>query len=254
MNLRERLATFVSIGAATAISFASLVASAAPLTPEQLLQASDRSRGGIKEGLSWKSHVTTVEDGEKTEREFLVKAKGNDAYVEAVAPARTKGEIFVFNDRTMWFYKPSLKKPVSISPRQKLSGQAANGDIASTNYARDYVPTLEKTEVIDGRKTHVLHLKAKAPNLTYEQIRYWIDDQKSIAVKAEFLTLQGAVFKIAKIEYGNNIVIDGKPLPFVHKLTITDAKFKENTSVIEYDSPKIEEHPASLFNVNNLAR
>jgi outer membrane lipoprotein-sorting protein len=231
-----------------------VAASAAAINPQKLLQDSDRSRGGIKEGLSWKSKVTTTEDGEKTEREFLVKAKGNDAYVEAAAPARTKGEVFIFNDRTMWFYKPSLKKPVSISPRQKLSGQAANGDIASTNYARDYTPTLERSEQFEGKKTHVLLLKAKAPNLTYEQIRYWIDDQKSIAVKAEFLTLQGAVFKVAKIEYGNNLVIEGKSLPFVHRMTITDAKFQNNSSIIEYDSPKIEEHPASLFNVNNLAR
>lgn len=223
-------------------------------SPEKLLQESDRSRGGVKEGLTWKSRVTTTEDGERTEREFVVKAKGANAFVEALGPPRTKGEVFIFNDRIMWFYKPSLKKPVSISPRQKLSGQAANGDIASTNYARDYTPTLEKIENLDGRKSYVLLLNAKAPNLTYEKIRYWIDDQTTTAKRAEFLTLQGTVFKIAEIEYGNNLVVNGKSFPFVRKLLISDAKTPNNKSVIEYESPKIEEHSTSLFNINSLAR
>lgn len=219
-----------------------------------LLQASDRGRGDVKAGVTWKSKIITTEDDEKSEREFLVKAKDHDAYVEALQPARTKGEIYIFNDRNMWFYKPSLKKPVSISPRQKLTGQAANGDIASTHYARDYSATLEKTEKRDGVDFHVLLLKANAPNLTYDQIRYWISDKTKLALRAEFLTLQGKVFKIGEMEYGNSLAIDGKSLPFVSKLTITDAKFPRNTSVIEYSGPHVESHPDSLFKVNNLSR
>lgn len=219
-----------------------------------LLSASDLGRGGMKDGLAWKSKVITTEDDETSEREFMIKAKNDDAFVEALAPARTKGEVYIFNDRNMWFYKPTLKKPVSISPRQKLTGQAANGDIASTHYARDYDPTLEKTDTLDGKKVHVLLLKAKASNLTYDQIRYWITDDQKLAVKAEFLSLQGTPIKFGTMKYANTVSLSGKKIPFVSELIITDAKNPKNTSTIQYDSPKIADHPKSIFNVNNLAR
>lgn len=221
---------------------------------EDLLKASDKNRGGVKDGLTWNLRLQTTEDGETSLREFLVKAKGNDAYVEVTAPARNKSEVYLFNDRNMWFYKSSLKKPVAISARQKLTGQAANGDIASTNYARDYKATLEKTESVNGEKMHVLLLKAKADNLTYDQIRYWISDKTNLAMKAEFLTLEGKPFKLGTMEYKNSVIINGKKTPFVSQLTIVDAKFAENKSVITYESPKLEDHATTFFNVNRLSR
>ncbi len=220
----------------------------------ELLKASDQGRGGFAEGVQWEAQIETNENGEDSKREFLVKAKQNDAYVEATAPAKNKNEIFLFNDRQMWFFKPSLKKPVSISARQKLSGQAANGDIASTHYARDYTATLEKSEVINGEKFQVLLLKANAKNLTYDQIRYWVSDKTKLASRADFLTLQGKTFKIGQLEYKNKLNYQGKPIPFVSQLTITDAKFNKNKSVIRYMKPQIIEPSASLFNVNNLTR
>lgn len=220
----------------------------------ELLKASDQGRGGVEEGIQWDAEIQTFENGEESTREFLVKAKQRDAFVEATAPAKNKNEIFLFNDRQMWFFKPSLKKPVSISARQKLSGQAANGDIASTNYARDYNATLEKTEVINGEKFHVLLLKANAKNLTYDKIRYWVSDKTKLAMRADFLTLQGKIFKVGQLEYANKITAKGKSTPFVSKLTITDAKFKQNKSIIKYSNPKIVDHADSIFNINNLTR
>ncbi len=219
-----------------------------------LLKASDEGRGSVQDGIQWKIKIQTTEDEESTSREFFVKAKDHDAYVEATAPARNKGEIYIFNDRNMWFFKPSLKKPVSISARQKLTGQAANGDIASTHYARDYTPTIEKTDTINGEKVHVLLLKAKSNNLTYDQIRYYISDKTHLAVKADFLNLQGQAFKIGVMEYKNTLKTKGRTIPFISQLLITDAKFSKNKSSINYESPKLESVSDSLFNVNNLSR
>jgi outer membrane lipoprotein-sorting protein len=219
-----------------------------------LLKQADRARGSLEKGLTWENEVETIDDGESSTRKFLIKAKGNDAYVEALEPARNKGEIYLFNDRTMWFFKPSLKKPVAISAKQKLTGQAANGDIASTHYSRDYHAQLEKTENLNGEKTHVLLLKAKASNLTYDQIRYWISAKTKLGVKAEFLTLQGQVFKRANLEYKNKLSVDGQTYDFVSRMEITDAKNAGNKSIMKYSNAKPAEHSAQLFNVNNLKR
>ncbi len=220
----------------------------------ELLEASDQGRGGIKQGIEWKGQVQSFENGNETNREFLIKAKDHDALVEAISPAKNKGEVFIFNDRQMWFFKPSLKKPVSISARQKLSGQAANGDIASTHYARDYNATLEKTEIVDGEKHHVLLLKAKSSNLTYDQIRYWINDKTKLAMKAEFLTLQGKAFKFGYLEYKNKLELGNKKIPFVSQLTIVDAKYENNKSILKYSNPRTANHPAAIFNSNNMTR
>lgn len=233
-----------------------LMGSSAVATPDkaaEILKASDIARGGVQSGLTWKAKIQTIEDGETSEREFLIKAKDHDALAEALAPARTKGEIFLFNDRNMWFYKTGLK-PVSISPRQKMSGQAANGDIASTHYARDYTATLEKTLKRGSETVYVLMLKAKANNLTYDQIRYYINAKNNLAEKAEFLTLQGKIFKVGTMEYKNTITYEGKVLPFVSQLTIEDAKFTNNKSIIIYTDPKLANHSDSIFNINNLSR
>ncbi len=219
-----------------------------------LLQASDRGRGGLQEGIEWIADIETSENGENSKRQYLIKAKGHDAYVEARMPAKNKGEVYLFNDRQMWFFKPSLKKPVSISSRQKLTGQAAYGDIASTHYARDYSATLEKTEDVGGVKSHVLLLKAKAPNLTYDQIRYWINDKTKLATRAEFLTLQGVPFKIGTLVYNNTLNIGGKSIAFVSQLTIVDAKYPQNKSILTYSEPKIAEHSSAIFNKNNMTR
>lgn len=220
----------------------------------ELLKSSDRARGSIKDGIQWNAIIETEENGEKSKREFNIKAKDDDAFVEATQPAKNKGEIYIFNDRNMWFFKPSLKKPVSISARQKLTGQAANGDIASTHYARDYSATIEKTETVNGEKMHVLMLTAKSKSLTYDKIRYWISDKTKLAMKAEFLTLQGKPFKIGTLKYDNTLTAGGETFPFVSELSIIDAKFQNNKSTIVYKAPKVIQLSSTIFNVNNLTR
>jgi len=237
---------------------ATLTHGAAQPTPaaSDLLTASDRSRGAAQsmKGLTWISKVTSLENGTPLEVTYEVKVLGNDAVAEVQDPPRQKGEVVLFNDRTLWFFKPGLRKPVNISPRQKLIGQAANGDIASTQYARDYSATAVEASEIDGKKTWKLMLKAKAKNVTYDQIRYWIAQKDKTAVRAEFLTLSGQTFKIAEFLYGNSLSIKGSSVPFVSEMKITDFNNKKNVTTLNYKNPHEEAHSEGLFNVNSLMK
>ena len=220
----------------------------------KLLLASDLSRGGLDTGLEWNVTIKNIEGNETSLREFQIKAKGVDSIAVSISPERNKGEIFLFNDRTMWFFKPSLKKPISISAKQRLTGQAANGDIATTNYARDYNAIFEKDEIINNENTKVLMLKAKEKNTTYDQIRYWISTKSGLAIKAEFLTLQGKVFKTATFEYDNKIFYKGENLNFISKMRIIDSSNNKNESILIYQQPKIGKFSEVIFNVNGLKR
>lgn len=238
-----------------ALLLACAAAARAQTTPtaEELLKAADRARGGLEKGITWEVKLVASEDGDRTERTFVVRARGDNANVESLAPPRTKGEVMLFNDRTIWFVKPGLRKPVSISARQKLSGLAANGDIASTQYARDYAGTVAGEESVGDVKTWRLDLKAKASNVTYDRIRYWIAQDQRLGVKAEFLTVDGKVFKTATFEYANKLVVDGAEQAFVSAMKIVDAA-SQDTTEIRYGTPRAEEHAASMFNVNNIVR
>lgn len=218
----------------------------------ELIRASDRSRGGSEKGLTWTAEVESQDDGEKTVRSYAIKARKSDALVETLTPAKNKGEVMLFNEQNLWFYRNGLRKPVTLSKRQKLTGQTANGDIAATDYAANYVASIEGTDTIEGEPATRLYLKSKNANTTYDQIRYWISKDRKVALKAEFLTLQGEVFKTATFTYGNELIADGKKIPFVSEMKITDGNFKDNVSVIRYREPKVKDIANSTFNVNQL--
>jgi outer membrane lipoprotein-sorting protein len=234
------------------------IASPSTIIPSanELLTASDRSRGTANalKGLTWTTKVASTENGATLDVTYEVKVLGNDALAEVQDPPRQKGEVVLFNDRTLWFFKPGLRKPVNISPRQKLIGQAANGDIVSTQYARDYAANSVVAETLNGKPTWKLMLKAKAKNVTYDQIRYWISQKDRTAVRAEFLTLSGEAFKIADFHYGNTLSVNGTAVPFVSEMQITDANNKKNVTVLTYKKPHEAAHSAGLFNVNSLMK
>jgi outer membrane lipoprotein-sorting protein len=226
---------------------------AAP-SPEKILEEADRARGGLASGLEWTIQVQSVQDDSKNTATYEVKAKDVNVIAKCIEPPRQKGETFLFNDRNLWIYRPGLRKPVSISTRQRLTGQAANGDIATTNYARDYDANIEGEDKVNGVATYKLMLKAKKKDVTYDGIRYWVSKDKLLGLKAEFLTLDGKVFKRATIEYKNEIAVGPKKTPFVSKMIISDATFEKNVTTLTYEKPKPASFNDTIFNVNNLAR
>ena len=235
-----------------------LAGAAKEVTPSvvEILQVADRARGSaaVADGVSWEVQVDSNDGTTANSVTYDLKVKGSDALAEAVAPARNKGETLLFNDRNIWFFKPGIKKPVAISPRQKLMGQAANGDIASTNYARDYDGEITGTENVNGQDAWKIELKAKKKNVTYDRIRYWVGKKERLGIKAEFLTIGGEVFKKASFEYKNKLEVGGKSMPFVSLMIIVDAINSASNTRLKYQPPKADKHPDSIFNVNNLIR
>lgn len=221
---------------------------------ERLLRDADRARGALPDGITWTVELTSVEEGARRSRTMIVKARGVDALAETIAPPRNKGEIVLFNDRALWFVKPGLRRPVSISARQRFQGDASNGDIASTHYARDYTGTVVGEEVVGGEPAWRLDLVAKGRDVTYDRIRYWVSKARHLALRAEFLTAGGDVFKSATFEHGNRLRVGGETFDFVSRMVITDAMGTGGVTTLSFSSPRAETHAPSLFNVNNVVR
>ena len=256
--MNARSCRLLALAAALVVAAAAGTARTSAQSPspsaDQLLKDSDRARGGLADGITWNATVETTEEGDTSSRTFLVKARGDDALVEALAPPRYKGEIMLFNDRTIWFVKPGLRRPVSISARQRLHGDASNGDIASTHYARDYEGTLAGEDVVERGPD--LHARPESPR---PQRHLRSDpvlgrEEGHLGVKAEFLTVGGDVFKTATFDYGNRLRTPAGEFDFVSRMTIKDATGAGTVTVIAFGQPRAETHAPSMFNINNVVR
>ncbi len=232
-------------------------ASAVPAEDAQvkdILRHADQARGNL-DGIVWNIKITTTEDRGKETRGMTVKVKRSNTLAKFTSPANMNDRMVLMVDRNMWFIRSGLKKPVSLSPRQKLLGDAANGDIASTNYVEDYAAALIKEESVHDEPCFVLDLKATNKSVTYDRIKYWVSKERLVGVKAEFYTLSGKLFKTAEFKYDNRIKTDkGEEAPFVSELVIRDAIQQERVTTMTYSNIRVEPISDSTFNLNVLVR
>ena len=234
------------------------VSSAQAITNQEMLEKADKARGN-EDGIQWEIRMHSVEKGRVQDRTLLVIAKGESAsgynsLIDTLAPGNLKGQKLLMQDRNMWFAKPGLSKPVPISPRQKLMGDASNGDIAATNYSGDYKIVSSEDGEFDNEDCVVLNLQAVDKRATYDRIKYWISKKRVVGVKAEFYTISGKMFKMATFEYKNRINLNDKPQEFISRMTITNAIMKDDVTVINYSRPVMKKVPDATFNLNLLTK
>ncbi len=240
---------------ACALLLAAGAAMADSLTAAQVLEATDRSRGGGLPGVIWDLKITGVDpDANENVRRMVVKADGDASVAETYYPARSSGGRLLQLGRNMWYGRPDIQKPVSISSRQKMMGPAANGDIASTNYVKEYDPTLMPAETLDGEAVYVLNLVAKNKWVTYDRVVYYVSRARLVPLKAEFYTVSGKVFKTATFETRNTLLYKGRNYPFVSRMVIRDALVEGNISTLEYSDVRIETIPRDELTTAALTR
>jgi len=247
------LARRAALAVLAAAALAPHPASAEP-DADMILAQSDRARGGGLPGITWDVQADSTggdEDKAGTHMLLRVSAADNSSVSETLEPVRQKGARMLNVDRVMWLTRPGLKKPVPISPRQRLTGQAAVGDIAATNYVQDYAPRLDRADACGARRCWVLELTAKAKNTTYDRILYWVTVDGNTAARAEFYSVSGKLLKSADFEYGNAIEFGGRKLPFVSRMVIRDA-LSTATTTLAYAHIKVQKIPSTEFDVGHL--
>lgn len=223
------------------------VACAAP-GAQAILAASDAIRNPDRPfGLT----VTLIEyrDGRQTDTTTLgvySKADANSgqfrSLIRFVAPPRDADKLMLKNGNDLWFYDPSSKASIRLSPQQRLLGQAANGDVVTVNLAKDYKAELAAEEdVQDGerqnRHCYKLDLSAASPDVTYDRIEMWIDTASSRPVKARFYTESGRLLKSAYYRHyqaqlgverpTETVIIDGLDPNWVTVMRYSDYSWRD---------------------------
>jgi outer membrane lipoprotein-sorting protein len=162
--------------------------------------------------------------------------------IRFVAPMRDANKLMLKNGNDLWFFDPSSKASIRLSPQQRLLGQASNGDVVTVNLAKDYsAKLLAEEDVQDGdRKTrhcYKLALAAVSSDVTYDHIEMWLDTTSSRPVKSRFYTESGQLLKSAyyrryQPQLGverptETVIIDGLDPNWVTVMRFSDYAFRE---------------------------
>lgn len=218
-------------------------ASAPAVDAAALLKRSDTFRNG------WPAFVTRVkitnyEAGKPDEEKlYEVSQKGIEkTYVEFLSP-REKGRHLLMLGDDMWVYLPDTSRPVRITPLERLSGDASNGDVARTNYAAEYTPVYLREEKVGEVDCHVLELTARRKGATYQRIVYWVRVEDARPVRAEFYLTSGKHIKSATFD--DYAQFGGKTL--LRRLTLYDEIRHNSHSLLEYSQTSPRDLPDKLF-------
>ena len=217
----------------------------AAASAEEILVASDAIRNPGR-AFSVTVTLTEFQAGKQVDTSTLVSYSRTQtqegqfaSLLRFVLPARDAGKLMLKNGNDLWFYDPTNKASVRLSPQQRLLGQASNGDVATVNLAKDYKATLVGDEdVLDGerrtRKAHKLALAAVSPDVTYASIEMWIDVENNRPLKARFFAessrlLKTAYYRRFQSELGamrptETVIIDGLDPQSVTLMRFSDYK------------------------------
>jgi outer membrane lipoprotein-sorting protein len=223
------------------------VADAAP-NAQEILAASDAVRNPDKPFALTTVLVEYRNSKEVDSNTLTVYSKADTksgqfrSLIRFVAPARDANKLMLKNGNDLWFFDPSSKASIRLSPQQRLLGQASNGDVVTVNLAKDYeAKLLAEEDVQDGdrksRHCYKLALAAVSSDVTYDHIEMWLDVTNSRPVKSRFYTESGQLLKTAyyrryQAQLGverptETVIIDGLDPNWVTVMRFSDYAWRE---------------------------
>jgi hypothetical protein len=141
-------------------------------TAQEIVEKSDDARN-LGQPFKMRMRLTNlVDEKQKDQAEFELLVSGRDKTLVKFASGRDRGNYLLMAGDDMWIYILNTRKPIRITPIQRLMGEASNGDVARANFSQDYDATLLSEEALDGSTCWKLELKAKSPGATYHRIEY----------------------------------------------------------------------------------
>jgi len=160
-------------------------------------------------------------------------------------PVSNKGDLVLMDAENLWFYQKKSRRPIRITPIQRLTGAVSYGDVARINWSYDYTveQVIGEEKLESGDRALLLSLKAKTKSATYNSIKLWLTPEAYTPIKAEVYLLSGKKFKsIDFLEYSE---VDGK---FVNtSMKIIDHLQKSGSSMLTFSEIGEKSLPDRIF-------
>ncbi|WP_220720395.1 outer membrane lipoprotein-sorting protein [Agarivorans litoreus] len=148
-----------------------------------------------------------------------------------------------------WLLMPNSRRPIRITPMQKLLGEASVGDISTLTWSEDYQGELGEISVLDGVTALHLQLQAKTSGASYQKIDLWVDHRSNFPLKADLYLKSGKLAKQAYFEQGQR---DGRTV--VKTMTLVDSIQTNKSTVIDYESVQAHSLADKYYNPAYLSK
>lgn len=236
-------------------AFATQAADLRSLSATDLLARVDEYRNFKDTAFSFDLELVS-EEKNKEPKTFGLHAKILNSHTSLVVyrePVREQGKALLMNGQHLWFFSKMAKKPIRITPQQRLLGEASNGDVASTDFSGDYLPQLAN-DAKAGASEMVLQLDAKPDALAaYHKILLWVDAGTAQPKKAEFYTESGKHLKTAYYTRFEALADQGNKLQLV-ELEIHNALTEGNITRMSYRNFRSEDLQENQFRPEQISR
>jgi hypothetical protein len=175
--------------------------------------------------------------------------------VRYAEPPRDAGKLVLLRGGNLWFYDPASKASVRISPQQRLTGQASEGDVLTVNLARDYATTIVGDENIqdadhNSRGCWHLDMQAATPDAAYNRIEYWVERGTYRSIKGKFYADSGRLLKIAYYHKYEQHLGGMRPTEVI----LIDAVNSNLATTINYSDYRFQDIPDAWFQRDYLPR
>ncbi|GAB3517158.1 outer membrane lipoprotein-sorting protein [Photobacterium alginatilyticum] len=180
----------------------------------------------------------------RPERESLVVFKSK---VEA-------GQKMLMLGDNYWLLMPKSRRPIRITPMQKLLGEASVGDISTLTWSADYqgkwVQSLElKLPMSESVMVNQLELTAKTSGASYQRIELWLEKGSDFPIRATMYLRSGKLAKEAWFTKGER-----NARTSVVAMTLHDRIQPSKKTVINYQEISPVALAAKYYNPAYLSR
>lgn len=191
------------------------------------------------------SNVSLYQDGklDKT-REYHVYLRENRESLVLFKSSVEAGQKMLMLGDNYWLLMPKSRRPIRITPMQKLLGEASVGDISTLTWSDDYQAQADGRETVTPPQgsavaTERLKLTAKTPGASYQAITLWLAQGSHYPVKADLYVQSGKLAKQAWFD------VQGER---VRSMTLQDRIQNGKSTVIVYQSVSPERLDDRFYN------
>ncbi|MEL7290486.1 MAG: outer membrane lipoprotein-sorting protein [Pseudomonadota bacterium] len=182
------------------------------------------------------SLVSLFENGQldKTRQYNVYTRENRESLVIFKSPVEAGQKMLMLGDN-YWLVMPKSRRPIRITPMQKLLGEASVGDISTLTWSEDYQASWVSNETIESDlqavKANRLRLSANTSGASYEAIDLWLDAKDDFPIKADLYLRSGKLAKQAWFTRGEREGQTG-----VTQMTLLDQIQPAKKTVIEYQA------------------
>jgi outer membrane lipoprotein-sorting protein len=237
-----------------AVFFLTATASLWSISDQELLKRADSLASYMDTDFSAEYTIIQEKPGQSSTKTIagVFRRDAKETYVIVIMePAISKGQGYLKQGKTLWFYDPGSKRFNSTSSQDRFQNtNARNSDFTRSTLAQDYRISSGADTLLGRLNCRVLSLEGITNDLTYPKMKIWISED-GLVRKTEDYSLSGQLLRTSAIadywRIGNRYV--PKQIVFVDALrgARINGSFVNEKTQITVSKPSFNKLADSIF-------